>query len=609
VTPRVSVAKPATTAALSVASKDRPSSARGAAVRPLGTVSAPVTAPVLANGRRSMTELSERSPASPRVSESRPPSSPEKMTSWGRGDSSERSVPDPPPSPVRPSTKLPLSRESSAEPPSPTTSPAWSPVRRQVGIIKPTRKTEHRDEFNRRKNTLNHVKNSVVEKEIAVIGTEYLKRKDREEAREAARSVERQTSADSDTSPPALPPRRALVVEPKKSLESTTAPPRPAPFQGVVLKPVPKQDLPRPAQTATEPPPLLKPQPHQANVVRPEPVLPLKHQTSNTKAESGVPGHVAKPEPVLPAHVNRQEQFLPAHVTKPEPVLPAHVTKPHCPPPALTPMSRSSSASVTAPKMAAVLAPVVTRPAPPVTRPQPAPAETVTPAVTSQVVASAPGQRSAPDGKKWHQAADSSMVFNFTSNQGDVPDYVEDDGLILRRRLPKAGDSGYAILPGFDPGESCDDDLTSSLISRPPSPCNVVFTNADIIIGGKSSLMKKPKTRKLAVSFSQSGPLTHEYVSEASLLTEDVTASNGTSSASNGAPSAAPAPLRGLASYTPSKLAASSDFELGVSRLNPAVSAPGPSARILSPTDEFLKPADDADTVAWSSEMSADILF
>ena len=58
-------------------------------------------------------------------------------------------------------------------------------------------------------------------------------------------------------------------------------------------------------------------------------------------------------------------------------------------------------------------------------------------------------------------------------------------------------DSGYVILPGFDPGQTDDDDL-GTLVGGPPSPCNVVFSNADIIIDGKSSLMKKPKTRKVS---------------------------------------------------------------------------------------------------------------
>ena len=69
-------------------------------------------------------------------------------------------------------------------------------------------------------------------------------------------------------------------------------------------------------------------------------------------------------------------------------------------------------------------------------------------------------------------------------------------------------------------------------------------------------------------------------------------------------------PAGGLASYTPLKQSSGADFELGVSRLTPAA----PTARPSDPTssedpEEFLKPADESETVTWSSETSADILF
>ncbi|KAF0304657.1 hypothetical protein FJT64_002700 [Amphibalanus amphitrite] len=327
-----------------------------------------------------------------------------------------------PSSPCRPpaALKKSLSRESSTEP----ASPSSSPIRRQVGIIKPNRKVEARtDEFSRRKNTLNHVRNSVVEKEIAVIGTEYLKRREEEE---------------------------------------------------------------------------------------------------------------------------------PAPLTKPAPALNgARETEESAPPPALPP------------RKAELL------------------------------------RRRSRNGTR---PADTTMTFNFTKRQ-EVPDYVEDDGLIMRRQLPKQIDSGYVILPGFDPGQTCDDDLASTLVCGPPSPCNVVFTNADIIIDGKSSLMKKPKTRKMVVSFSVSGPSTHEYPSEMSLLALETSVST-----TDGDGSATTGKLGGLASYTPHKLSTGADFELGVSRLTPAAPTARP-AENPEDGDQFLKPADESETVTWSSETSADILF
>ncbi|XP_043229918.1 nascent polypeptide-associated complex subunit alpha, muscle-specific form-like [Amphibalanus amphitrite] len=400
------------------------------------------------------------------------PRRPEKLTSWSQLRQSSVSegtqTPSPPgtplvispvgqpSSPCRPpaALKKSLSRESSTEP----ASPSSSPIRRQVGIIKPNRKVEARtDEFSRRKNTLNHVRNSVVEKEIAVIGTEYLKRREEEEP-------------------------------------------------GIILKPVPKSELARPEEPAPSPP--LKPKARQ-------------------------------PEPQPPA---------------PEPS---------------TDLSRRQW-----------------RPSP--SRQRPAP----------EIVNRAP----APAKPKWHQAADTTMTFNFTKRQ-EVPDYVEDDGLIMRRQLPKQIDSGYVILPGFDPGQTCDDDLASTLVCGPPSPCNVVFTNADIIIDGKSSLMKKPKTRKMVVSFNVSGPSTHEYPSEMSLLALETSVST-----TDGDGSATTGKLGGLASYTPHKLSTGADFELGVSRLTPAAPTARP-AENPEDGDQFLKPADESETVTWSSETSADILF
>ena len=79
--------------------------------------------------------------------------------------------------------------------------------------------------------------------------------------------------------------------------------------------------------------------------------------------------------------------------------------------------------------------------------------------------------------------------------------------------LFQSNDSGYVILPGFDPGQTSDDDDGMTLVVGPPSPCNVIFTNADIIIDGRSSLMKKPKTRKVSLRTGSLLPFGKKIVS------------------------------------------------------------------------------------------------
>ncbi|XP_037083190.1 uncharacterized protein LOC119103677 [Pollicipes pollicipes] len=92
---------------------------------------------------------------------------------------------------------------------------------------------------------------------------------------------------------------------------------------------------------------------------------------------------------------------------------------------------------------------------------------------------------------------------------------------IHRRANPKPGDSGYVLLPGFDPGESCDDDDLILSLSRPreaPPPCLVTFLNAGVIINERSSLRQRSNGGTLRVSFSAGRPAVHQYPSEASLL-------------------------------------------------------------------------------------------
>ena len=70
-----------------------------------------------------------------------------------------------------------------------------------------------------------------------------------------------------------------------------------------------------------------------------------------------------------------------------------------------------------------------------------------------------------------------------------------------------------------------------------------------------------------------------------------------------------------MASYTPSKvLLGSEDFQLGVTRasplLPPRISETEPNhSNEEEEEEEYLKPAADSETIAWSSETASDLLF
>ncbi|KAJ9582033.1 hypothetical protein L9F63_003616, partial [Diploptera punctata] len=78
-----------------------------------------------------------------------------------------------------------------------------------------------------------------------------------------------------------------------------------------------------------------------------------------------------------------------------------------------------------------------------------------------------------------------------------------------------------------------------------------------------------------------------------------------------------PVPLGGssLASYTPSKVhLGSEDFQLGVTRATPLLPPRIPDTQPNhkeeeQEEEEYLKPAEDSETVAWSSETASDLLF
>lgn len=195
-----------------------------------------------------------------------------------------------------------------------------------------------------------------------------------------------------------------------------------------------------------------------------------------------------------------------------------------------------------------------------------------------------------------------AMVFNFTDRK-DVPDYIENDGIILRprpRELPKPGESGIVVLDDLTLETSTDPD--DSWAMGPPSPCDVEFANANIVINGKSSMRNKTsRDSKFKIQFDDSLTSTFEYPSETSLLETNgfdaAAAADRTLELDNGQPpavtggggatgggggvgfadngllshkntllSSMPLGSAPFASYTPVKAAIDTTFELGVTR-------------------------------------------
>ncbi|XP_050357325.1 uncharacterized protein LOC126777985 isoform X2 [Nymphalis io] len=115
--------------------------------------------------------------------------------------------------------------------------------------------------------------------------------------------------------------------------------------------------------------------------------------------------------------------------------------------------------------------------------------------------------------------ATTSVVFNF-SNRKEVPDYIENDGIILRanrRNRFKAGEAGIVVLR---PEALAADSESEDEDARPPSPCSVRFVNDNVLINGRSSMAAKlcrDRAAKLKLQFDDSLTRTFEYPSETSL--------------------------------------------------------------------------------------------
>ncbi|CAD0195834.1 unnamed protein product [Chrysodeixis includens] len=193
--------------------------------------------------------------------------------------------------------------------------------------------------------------------------------------------------------------------------------------------------------------------------------------------------------------------------------------------------------------------------------------------------------------------ASTSVVFNF-SNRKEVPDYIENDGIILRasrRNRIKAGEPGVVVLRPEALARDAGSDSECEPDGAPPSPCAVRFVNDNVLINGRSSMPARPdrdRIAKLKLQFDDSLTRTFEYPSETSLCEDSPSLPAGQGAEGAGAPGAADAgepgagaappqlaesPLHAplaanthissaaLSRYTPHKTPAAA-FQLGVTR-------------------------------------------
>jgi len=238
--------------------------------------------------------------------------------------------------------------------------------------------------------------------------------------------------------------------------------------------------------------------------------------------------------------------------------------------------------------------------------------------------------------KRQEAETKNTMVFNFLNSQKDVT-HIENDGLDLSKRKKKqrlrqlAKESGVVILRNGldhedDDDEGVDDDQESdsdSGLGGSVPPCSVTFVGANVSTG-KSSLRSKSRDKKRNITFSESLTQVFEYPSSESTSTEeDAKTKAGITTNKNPIGS-----FGGLGSYTPSKMATDTPFQLGVSRTVPHASSIKQTTNSVETTkppsstkgtssgngnaienpDEVLRPTDDA--ISWSgSSSSSDMLF
>ncbi|XP_051167133.1 uncharacterized protein LOC127285260 isoform X2 [Leptopilina boulardi] len=135
------------------------------------------------------------------------------------------------------------------------------------------------------------------------------------------------------------------------------------------------------------------------------------------------------------------------------------------------------------------------------------------------------------DTKPWNQQ-NNTMVFNF-SGRKDVPDYIENDGMNIKRKRDKpiVTEGGIIVLDATLDA-STTDESDWEISGGPPSPCDVSFLNDNILINGRSNLSRQPRNHKHRIQFNDEATRTFEYPSEASMLEGDGSSVDGETSGS-----------------------------------------------------------------------------
>ncbi|XP_059350968.1 proteoglycan 4-like isoform X2 [Daphnia carinata] len=345
-----------------------------------------------------------------------------------------------------------------------------------------------------------------------------------------------------------------------------------------------------------------------------------KSQPKTELAQSQTTSKPASPAVFAPKFqaASRTKQITaPATVSKSEPVILTHVISPSSP---TAPDPASVSVTPPAEKKATDNPTVVTVPA---VKTLSSSSQIIAKPSNSAPVNAAVGAHSISSGttreqptKKWHpHQSETTTVFNFVNDTSRKTDHIRNEGGSSGILVYKSNDSGITKLPDYDPGESSDfiDDL--DILKRPPSPCNVDFEGANVIVG-KSLIQRRSKKSKMNISFNDDMTKLFEYPSETSLLEEgdDVKSSSKKSDQDfRETPSqiATSNSKGGLSSYTPSKVHFETTFELGISRSTLPDSSldPNPPSSPLQIDSvlHYIKPAEESTT--WSAETTADLLF
>ncbi|KAK6631854.1 hypothetical protein RUM43_013920 [Polyplax serrata] len=121
----------------------------------------------------------------------------------------------------------------------------------------------------------------------------------------------------------------------------------------------------------------------------------------------------------------------------------------------------------------------------------------------------------------------------------------------------------------------------------------------------------------MKIQFNDEATTMFEYPSEASLMEDQSNVKPESETSTCPRTPGLPIALRcgNLASYTPSKVPLSTDFQLGITK---TIAPPPPKSASQEVANEAedeveeescLRPADESSTVQWSSETAADLLF